>query len=396
MPLFLPKIEAVGIDLSDRSIKIAQIKKKRNKLILRAISEKEIPFGYVNDGIINKDKENELVEIIKSAFLEFKGSKFTTKKAVCALPEENSFIKVIQVPKIKEEELEEAVKWQIEPNFPVRLKDVFFDYKLINTNEKSNEMSVCVAVVPKDVVFSYLSAFERAGIEPIAFEIESMSVVRAIIGDYSPFPIVILDMGKCGTGFTVFSGNTILFTSHIETGGQILTSAIAKNLKIKEEEAEVLKRKIGLRAFQSRGMTLSKLKFPITNLIGEIKSPKEEKKDETSALFEKVFSAMIPPLTDAAEQIKKYIRYFSDLKEIKDIPTGEVKKIIICGGESRVIGLSEFFTESLKIQVEPANPLSKIEVAKNISSSAFPYHFLSFTCAIGLAIRGANIEYVEF
>lgn len=399
MPLFLPKIEAIGIDLSDRSIKLAQIVKKKGKFILRSINEKEIPFGFINDGIINKDKESELVEIIKKSFLEFRGDKFTSKKAVCSLPEENSFIKVIQIPKMKEEDIEEAIKWQIEPNFPVKLKDVYFDFEIVKKENFKDEedISVCVAVILKDVVLSYLSIFEKAGIEPIVFEIESMSAIRALIDGYIKNPIIILDIGKCGTGFTVYSGNTILFTSHIEAGGQIFTDSIKKNLKVKPEEAEELKRKIGLRALQSKGISFSKIKFPITNLISDFspKKIKKENENKESFLSEKVFDAMILPLTDATEQIKKYIKYFGALQEIKGIPSGNIEKIMLCGGESRIIGLSEFLSDSLGVPVEPANPLKKVEVSKKISQSPSPYQFLSFTTAIGLAIRGAQINYVK-
>lgn len=391
MPLFVPKIEAIGIDLSDRSIKVAKIKKKKNKFILESISEREIPYGFINDGIINKDKEDDLIKIIKEVFLDYKGKKINCKKAICSLPEENTFIKVIRIPKVEEKELEEAVRWQIEPNFPVRLNDVFFDFQVIK-EEGEDEVTVCVAVVPKDIVFSYLSIFEKANIEPLVFEVESMSLIRALVGGYLNEPIVFLDMGKCGTGFTVFSGDTILFTSHIEMGGDIFTKSVAKTLKVKEEEAENLKRKIGLRALQEKGIA-TKIKFPITNLMGEIK--KKEKEEEQPIIYQKVFDAMVLPLTDAVEQIKKYINYFGEIKEIKGIPGGKIKKIILCGGEARIIGMSEFLAEALSTRVEIANPLKKIEVSRHITKDPSPYQFLSFATAIGLAIRGADINYVE-
>lgn len=391
MPLFLPKIEALGIDLSDRSIKIAKITKRKDKFILEGIGEKEIPYGFINDGIINRDKEEDLIKIIKDVFLESKGEKITCQKAICSLPEENSFIKVIRIPRVTEEELEEAVRWQIEPNFPVRLSDVFFDFQVIS-EQNEDEIAVCVAAVPKDIVFSYLSIFKKANIEPLVFEVESMSLIRALVTDYLKEPTVFLDMGKCGTGFTVFSGNTILFTSHIEMGGSFFTKSISKTLKVKEDEAEKLKREIGLRALQKRGIT-PKIKFPITNLVDDIKEQKT--KEEQPLLYQKVFDSMVLPLTDAVEQIKKYINYFGEVKEIKGIPSGEIKKIILCGGEARIIGMSEFLAETLNKRVEIANPILKIEVSKKITKEPLPYRFLSFATAIGLAIRGASINYVE-
>ena len=57
MALFLPKVQAFGIDLSDLSIKIGQAKKKGSKYLLTSLSKREIPEGFINDGVINEDKE---------------------------------------------------------------------------------------------------------------------------------------------------------------------------------------------------------------------------------------------------------------------------------------------------------------------------------------------------
>ena len=65
MPLFLPKVSAMGIDLSDLSIKVACLTKGRSKMILNSLGEKEIPKSFINDGIINPEKEDEVVKIIK-------------------------------------------------------------------------------------------------------------------------------------------------------------------------------------------------------------------------------------------------------------------------------------------------------------------------------------------
>ncbi|MDD5551660.1 MAG: type IV pilus assembly protein PilM [Candidatus Pacebacteria bacterium] len=415
MPLFLPKTEAFGIDLSDRSVKMGQVKKKGSKLVLKSLGEKEIPAGFINDGIINKDKEQELIKIIQECKNSVLGAKIKTKKAICSLPEENSFIKVINIPGMKEEEMENVIKWQIESNFPVKMQNVYFDWQIIEGKEKSQKKQkkiqeknkenqeethpICVSVVPKEVINSYFSIFKNSGIEPIVFEIESMATVRSLIKSYIERPVIILDIGKCGAGLTFFSGETILFTSHIDISGQKFVEVISKSLGVSLDRAEKIKRKVGLAGLQKQGIKLSKINFPLTNLVADVKTPKiegekkiGEKEDEVDA--EKVFNALVPILTDLSEQIKQYIDYFKDFKETKEIPVGSIEKIIVCGGESRLIGFTDFIHASLNVSTEIANIPEKISISKNITKNPSVRDFLSYTTVVGLAIRGATAEII--
>lgn len=388
MALFYPKVEAMGIDLSDRSIKIGKAKKKGTEFILESLGEKNIPPGFINDGIINEDKETELIEIIRGCLNEVKGSKITTRKAICSLPEENSFIKVIRIPKTTEEEIGEVVRWQIESNFPVKLKDVFFDWQVVSQEQKKEEKSmlVSVAVVPRTIVNSYLSIFSKLGIEPIVFEIESMSSIRGLIDGYAQKPVMIIDFGQCGTGITVFSGNTILFTSHIDISGQKLTEAIAKYLKISFDEAEDIKKSIGLVSMEE----IIKKENSSRGLIKEVQKNENDKlANLKNTDFEpsEIFTSLVPILTDLTEQINNYIDYFKDFKNADIIPTGSIEKIIICGGESKLVGFSRFLSKVLHIPVELGNPLKNVIVSKKISREASVDNFLSYATLIGLMKR---------
>ena len=64
---FNDNLNAFGIDLSDRSIKVAQIKKKDNKLRLYAYGRENIPKGLIEDGEIKKREE--VIRLIKKSVL---------------------------------------------------------------------------------------------------------------------------------------------------------------------------------------------------------------------------------------------------------------------------------------------------------------------------------------
>lgn len=391
MFFYSPKKEIFGIDLSDLSVKIAKIERKGKLLTLTSLGKKSLPEGLIEKGIINEEKEEGLVKIIKSAILEVKGKKIKTKYAVCSLPEENSFIKAIKIQKAEESEIEELVKWQIEPNFPAKLSEVYFDWQKVNPQKeliKDGTLLLSVAVAPRVIVDSYLSIFKKAGIEPLAFDVESMATVRSIIpNSYSSHPVIILDMGRTGTCLTVFSGGVILFTSHINIAGLDFDKAIAKELKVGPKDAEKFKKEIGLSGIEKKWKTYH---IPVIGKKDETKG-KSPKIDLLLAMKEeKNMNALIPLLTDLVKRVQHYIEYFKEFGKIDFIPDGRIAEIILCGGEANLIGLPEFFSDSFHIPVKLGNPLINISFASRIFDEKFKKEASAYSTAIGLAMR--NIQ----
>lgn len=398
MKLSHSKMPAFGIDLSDLSIKVAQVIQKGKSLILTTLSKEYFSPGLIEKGIVKKEKE--LIEIIKRTVLKAQGKKIKTKYVICSLPEENAFIKTIKIPKTKEEDIENIIKWQIEPNFPVKLEDVYFDWEVVHPFERVDkikskenqltEQALSVAVIPKDIVNSYLSVFQKAGFQPVIFEIESMAVVRSLIlNSISSYPVIILDIGKRGTGLSIFSGGTILFTSHISISGQDFDRAISRELKVSLKEAEELKKEIGLINIRKKWRVY---RVPVID-----EDQKKEMSEEKLKLLqvlreEKIFDALIPILTDLAEQARHFIDYFKEYGKVEYVPDGIIRKVLLCGGESNLIGLTDFLSSSLEMSVEVGDPLVNISKCPYFKKdkSFSRAELLPFTTAIGLAIRGAR------
>jgi len=276
----------------------------------------------------------------------------------------------------------------------------------VKTQKSREPLNISVAVIPKGIVDSYLSIFKKANIQPVVFEIESMGVIRSLISNsFSPCPVVIVDIGKCGTGLTIFSGRTILFTSHIDICGQDFNGVISKNLKISLVEAERFKKEIGLVKIDKSSQDSKKEFLPRPEwkiyhipVIEKNKSQKKKLRKELAggidlikaAKADQIFSALVPILTDLTEQIQHYIDYFKDFKKTECVPDGMVKKIILCGGESRLIGLTNFISSSLKLPVELGNPLINVSPFKSIFPNNNQRQALPYATVIGLAIKGVE------
>jgi type IV pilus assembly protein PilM len=361
------KPEAFGLDISDLSLKILKLKKRRKFFSLASFVEERIKPGIIEGGEI-KDEEK-LTEILKEAVKKVKGEKLKTKYCVVSLPEEKAFLQVIQMPPMPKEDLKSAVLFEAENYIPLPVEKVYLDSQIISPVSPSlNKVEVLISAIPREIADSYLACLKKAGLQPLAFEIESLAIARAVIkNEESDFPVLIVDIGETRTSFIIFAGKSVRFTSSIAVSGQLFTQSIAKNLKISLVKAEELKRKYGLGE-------------KIVLKLGE------ETKKEKGEIFE----ALIPPLVDLTQQIKKCLSYFEthDLLPFFPPERKKIQKIILSGGGANLKGLLNFLKYELNLPVVLGDSFINLPLAKS-EFEKMPFEkSLSFTTAVGLALRG--------
>jgi len=364
---------AFGLDLSDRSMKVVNLKKKGGDFQLSSFGSFHIEKGLMENGEIKKEKE--LAQVIKNSLSRLKGDKLKTNKVVVSLPEEKVFLQVIQMPKMKIEEVAQAIRFEAEKYIPIPSEKVYLDFSVVKPVVDSlDHQDIIIVALPKEVVDSYFSLLKRAGLEPVAFEIEPESIARAVIkGGMTKNRVLILDMGATRTKIIVFAGYSVRFISSSLVCGSTFDSAISKKLNISLKEAKQLKEKCHSR---NRGKLV-------------LKNGKTKKKIEEKIIFE----ALIPPLTDLLEQIKNYIDYYCTHAEHEHIPNGkqeQIGEVILCGGGADMKNVKFFFSEELGVPVKKANPWINISLDRKKKLLLSPRESLAYTTALGLALRGAQ------
>lgn len=351
------KQQAFGLDISDLSIKIIELKKKAQSFKLTSYGEFAVPPNVITGGEI-KDKKV-LAELIKKSLPKIKGRRLSTNNVVVSLPEEKSFTQVIQMPIMDQDELKTAVQYEAENYVPLPMEKVYLDFEKIEPiHDHLDHSDILIAALPRTTVDPYLEVLIESGLNPLCFEIESQSVSHSLIKDAKTTNrVLVIDLGATRTGLLVFAGYSMRFTSSSQVCGSLFDQRISKELSIDLKQAEKLKIKHGL--------------------------------DKKS----KVFSILVPALTDLSEQIKKYLEYYySHIGHEHLPPNGKTtEKVLLCGGGANLKGIDKFLQEQLGIPVEIGNPwvnvLAKPEKGVRKMSAA---QSLKYTTAIGLALRGAR------
>jgi len=349
---FLKTKPAFGLDIGDLSLKIVQFKKIGKNFILSSYLKEEIPAGLIHRGEVQD--EEKLVRVIQESLPKVKGEPLLSNQVVCNLPEEKVFLRIIQLPQMKKEEINEAVKWEAEAHIPLSLSEAYLGWQIIKPIfNHLDHVDILVAAAPRRLVESYLSFLKKSGLQPAALEPESAAVVRSLLRPDDLKPTVIVDLGATGANFVIFSASTIRFTSRIPAiSGQAFNQAISQRLNISEAKANQLKIKAGLDKTKEKG---------------------------------EVYQALLPIIDNLAKQISEYVDFYHNHATHIHGPDGAVGKVVLCGGDSLLINLAPFLKEQLKLPVETANPFINIPRCSGIELAE--RESLSSGIVIGLALR---------
>jgi len=364
------KPESFGLDISDLSLKIVKLKKKGKFLKLASYGKQEIKPGIIEGGEI-KDEES-LVKVIKESLNKIKGEKLRTNYVIASLPEKKAFVEVIQMPKMKEEELKEAVSFEAENHIPLPIEDVYLDFQVVQPfYNHLDHLDILIAALPKRIIDPYIACFKKAGLCPRALEVESLSIARALVkNEVSPHPILLIDFGATKTNLMVFSGHSLMFTHSASISSRDFTKAIAQEFDITFEEAEELKIRFGLE-----------------------KEYRLKIKDgtEKEIISGRVLRVLDPLLNNLAGEIKKAVDYYQTHIFHEHLPPNNrgVEKVLLSGGGASLKRLPDFLTSALKMPVEFGNPWVNILKAPLREIPELSYEkSLSFATALGLGLRG--------
>lgn len=346
-PKFL-KTPAVGLDITDSSIRFLEFKKTRKGVELGRFGNYKIPDGAIKGGkIVNKAKLADVLEKIRvENEIDFVN---------VSLPEEQAYLFQTTVPRNQtgKGQIRNVLEFKLEENVPVSSKDLIFDYEIIRNNKKEKEVYVNISAFPSAIIDDYLEVLEVSGLRPLSFELEAQSMARSLILSGSNDTTMIVDFGNMRTGIAIISDGVPQFTSTIEVGGSTLTNAVQKHFNVGIEEADKIKNEKGFARYK-----------------------------ENTELFE----TLMTTISVLKDEINKHYLYWNSRIGDNNGST-KVDKIILCGGSANLAGITEYLSLNINAKVEVADVWVNVNFSENSVPGIEFRKSLSYTTAIGLALR---------
>ncbi len=327
MGIFNTNFESIGIDIGDRSLKLAFIKKHGSSFSLENHGSINVPIGAIEEGIIKKQAE--LIKCIQKLVSQSLGKKIKTNYAHVCLPETKTFIKRISIEPSEKEEICARIKEELPNHIPIPTEELYLDWKILNKNQEQKATDILVGAVPKDISDSYTNTLLLSGIKPVSLQIEAEAILRSILPVNRELSeaIAIIDIGATRSSFICFDKQIIQFSVTLPISGENITQIIEERLKITRKEAEKAKRLFGIDKHEGDDSLSDIIKTEITELI---------------------------------ESIKKNLSYYNEHFQ----NTSEIKYLAITGGGAYLKGFINLLSEELPtIKIYNANPL--INLNKN-------------------------------
>ncbi|MFA6512097.1 MAG: pilus assembly protein PilM [Patescibacteria group bacterium] len=344
-----PFRNAIGIDISDLVVRAVQITGRPGNLKLHALSERHFSPGWMQNGEIQNDKK--ITAVLHDLLSKPWMGRFSGSYVTLSLPERQTFLKLIDIPKTREGDPTEVVRFEATNHIPMNLNDVYLDWEYVpgTKAEGKDKQRVLVAAAPRILVDSYLKLFEGIKFKPIACELESIALYRALAPAlYEKGTSLVIDFGGSETLFMLANAKTVLFTSTISNGGDALTAAIEKKLGVSHTEAEKAKVLYGLEAKHGKG---------------------------------KIRSILLPLFKPYQEKLKEILNFYVDHFPTQD----SLERVVLAGAGSRLKGLPAYIENILNLPVDIANPRGFLGTQRH---DPFEKHDATpYAPAIGLALR---------
>ena len=326
--------QAVGIDIADNSIEIAQVKMSFGKPKVISLGRVILADSIVEFGRIKNAEKLSLA--LKETLSLAKPHAIKIKDIVFGLPERQVFLSHFHLPPHERKKREAMILEEILVNIPVVEKDLVYSFRVLSENKDGLE--ILVAGSKKSVVFEWQDFFKKNSLNVKIFDIEMLAAFRDLFSALPEKPVCVIDIGTTTSFLGIFDKAGLRYERVINCAGNNFTSAVAQAEDLDAKKAEVEKIKFGLN---------SKHKKAAEALMAEVKY--------------------------IAEEIKTTLAFFKKQNNI------DVAEIVLVGGSSQLIGLDKYLAQILKLPVSigSVSPVGK----------KAPLEYIE---AIGLALRALD------
>ncbi len=350
MSFFCTKEIAFGLDIADRSLRLIQLKCGFRKPKIQLYNEVDLPAGCLVNGEIKKP--DVFISSLNQLIKKRRGRGQISREAVIALPEADSFLKILEIEAEKEKDIPEQIEKILPQNLPMEMSEIYWDYQI--TRKEAGKFQVLIGCSPKRIIDSYLEAFTACKIVPVVMEIEAAAISRLLIDHNKQQDAqIVIDIGHNRTGLFLYDGKTVIVSVTLPLSGSEINKIIAESLDLTLEQAEEAKIACGLNDKKCHGAILELL---------------------------------APTIEELAKQILNAVNYYYENYKAPR----EIKRIVLCGGGANTADIAAVLERAVEIPTALSQPLKNFgPVDKKFFSEQKAQ---SFVTALGLGLRGISPE----
>lgn len=349
----------VGLDIGSSSIKLVELRAKRDRYELVNLALKNLGADAIVDGAIMD--EGSVSSTIEKMFEE---ARISSKKVATSVSGRAVIVKRVVVTAGTQEELDTAIQQEVAQQIPFDLASVQLNYYVLGPLQETDsldwqadryhaarKLEVLLLAVKREKIQAHTNVLIHASKTPSVMDLDAFALQNAFELSYEPpsqQTVALLNIGASTMNINIIRGGLPLFTRDASIGGNQYTDTLQKELNLTFDEAEQLKAGIDLARVQPES-ELPHLRSVSELLLLEV---------------QKAFDAFHQTIPDP------------------------IQAVYLAGGTARIRGLADLLGAELKMPVEVLDPFRKIRFNPRRFGADFVATLAPrMTVAVGLALR---------
>jgi len=264
---------------------------------------------------------------------------FRTRRVVLGLGNARVLVRDLEVPARPREQIREQLHFLVADLLPMPTEQAVLDFHPVRevTDERGAEhLAGLLVVALNEVAMTNARAATQARLEVVGIDLIPFALVRRLADPDSRETVAFVDVGATTTIVTVAVGRTPVFCRIVPAGGEEVTRSLIELGQLSREQAEQVKRTIGLTA------------------------------EGVEPRYRPVVELMVTRTSELMTSIRDTLSYFVDNR-------GQaVERIVLTGGGARLGGFAEMVAAWTRIPTELADtdPDAEFLVATALADGA--------------------------
>jgi type IV pilus assembly protein PilM len=341
---------ALGLDISANSVKVAEVTIGKGEQVLSNLGIVHIPDGVIRDGEVEDGVT--LAESLK----ELWGMTGIKEKSVTlGIANQRVIVRPIELPYMEKEELDSALRFQVQEFIPIPIEDAILDFDIIEefmTADEERMLTVLLVAAHKDMIQSFIEVLKAAGLSTATIDLKAFAIPRSLVplgvlqaGYEEGEAICLINVGAGMTNITILKDNTPRFARFLLRGGDDFVRAIVNRLDMEWEEADALRR-------------------------GKLRNEEADK-----VLQQEIFNFV--------GEIRRSIDYY-----IAQTQERTFNKVVVSGSGSVTVNLIQEMNKGLRLPLEVGKPLQNVQLGRlPYTAEELAEIEPSVAVSIGLALR---------
>ncbi|MFL5535520.1 MAG: type IV pilus assembly protein PilM, partial [Gemmatimonadales bacterium] len=323
MGLFGRKATTVGLDIGSGLIKLVAVSHASGGPVLTKVAFTSIG----NDAIV----EGEIMDpgIVAEAIKECMGTAgVKTKQVVVAVGGRDVIVKKITMDRMQEADAREVIRWEAEQHVPFDMDNVELDFQILDPEGDGLQMTVLLVAAKRELVEHKVALLAEIGLEASVIDVDAFALHNAFEVNYPEAMrgvVGLVNIGHETTNINILDEGVPVLTRDIPIGTRRFKEDLQRERGLSADEADRL-------------------------LQGA---------EESSA-------ALDPLLESRGEELAVGIERAAAFLQSASRSAGGISRIFTTGGGARIPRLNKVLSDRLRIPVQLANPIEKLQVADGV------------------------------